>query len=418
MNDIRYYLKNAKIDKSGRIPVYLIFQHSGKQFEYYTKEKCKPEQWDAEKMKFRRSMAGYQEANELLESLTDKLRKAYREARNAGTVITNDLLRAALAGESKTVPAQYDLVKQYAAYLEARKTELKASTLKSMRNTLSRLTRYSSAVGGLRVDNYTGEVHGDLVAAMLNDMGPTSVGVVCKHLITFFTYCRDTLHLNLSPRHATIKKESAPSDRIHLTEADLQKLETATLPQHLDRVRDAFLFQCYTGLRYADLWRLKANHIEPRNGYRVICILPEKSVSRHAAKIKRIEIPLLDHAERILNRYADPDAYRLLPVLSNQKMNDYVKDVARLAGITDLVDTVEYVRGVPRLISVEKWKLVSSHVARHTFATLSLIKGVPLEVVSKSLGHSNLSTTLIYAKVADEYKNQQILSAWSGQSLK
>jgi site-specific recombinase XerD len=413
MNEIRYYLKSAKIDKAGKIPVYLIFQHSGTQFEFYTKEKCLPAQWDTDKMRFRRSMPGYQQANEFLELLVDKLRNAYRNARNTDTPVTNELLREALSVQAKTVPARNDLVTQFAAYLDARKAELKPSTMKSMRNTLARLTRYSSAIGGLRIDGYTNEVHGDLVAAMLNDMGPTSVGVVCKHLITFFAYCRDVLNIKLSPRQATIKKESAPSDRIYLTEADLDKLETVVLPPHLDRVRDAFLFQCYTGLRYADLWRLKSSHIEQRTGYRVICLVPEKSVSRHAVKIKRIEIPLLEQAERILTRYTDPDAYRLLPVLSNQKMNDRVKEIAQLAGICELVDTVEYVRGVPRLVSAEKWQLVSSHVARHTFATLSLIKGVPLEVVSKSLGHSNLSTTLIYAKVADEFKNRTILNAWS-----
>jgi integrase/recombinase XerD len=412
MNEIRFRLQSSKTDKSGRVPVYLIFQHSSTQFDYYTKEKCKPTEWDADKMRFRRSMPGYQEANEHLELLIDKLRKAYRDARNADTEITNDLLRSAVSGRSKSVPVRVSLSDQFAAYLESRKSDLQPSTLKSMNNTLSRLRRYSSAVGGLRVDNYTNEVHADLVAAMLNDIGPTSVGVVSKHLITFFNYCRDTLHLKLSTRHATIKKESAPSDRIYLTETDLRKLETVVLPLHLDKVRDAFLFQCYTGLRYADLWRLHSRHIEQRSGYRVLCMVPEKSVSRHATKIRRIEIPLLDGAERILTRYNQPDAYRLLPVLSNQKMNDAVKEVARLAGLVDEVEYIEYVRGVPRLATVAKWQRVSSHVARHTFATLSLIKGVPLEVVSKVLGHSNLATTMIYAKVADEWKNKTILNAW------
>lgn len=413
MNEIRFRLQNSKVDKSGRVPVYLIFQYSSTQFEYYTKEKCKPTDWDIEKMKFRRSMPGYQEANEQLELLTDKLRKAYRDAKNADLAVTNDLLRTAILGPTKSVPVRVDLPSLFESYLDSRQSELKQSTLKSMRNTLARLRRYSTVVGGLRVDNYTNEVHADLVSAMLDDMGPTSVGVVSKHLITFFAYCRNTLHMKLHTHHATIKKESVPSDRIYLYESDLEKLESIALPQHLDKVRDAFLFQCYTGLRYADLWKLQARHIEQRDGYRVICIVPEKSVSRRTVKIKRVEIPLLDGAERILLRYSDPTAYRLLSILSNQKMNDAVKEVCQLAGLVEVVDYVEYVRGVPRLASVEKWTRVSSHVARHTFATLSLIKGVPLEVVSKVLGHSNLATTMIYAKVADEWKNKTILNAWS-----
>lgn len=407
----------SKIDKSGRVPVYLIFQHSGTQFEYYTKEKCKPSDWDIDKMKFRRSMLGYQEANEQLELLTDKLRKAYRDARNADTLITNESLRTALIGPAKFVPVRVDLPSLFASYLESRQSELRPSTLKSMRNTLSRLRRYADVIGGLRIDNYTNEVHSDLVSAMLEDMGPTSVGVVSKHLITFFVYCRDTLHLKLHTRHATIKKESVPSDRVYLTQADLQKIETVALPPHLDKVRDAFLFQCYTGLRYADLWKLQARHIEERDGYRVLCIIPEKSVSRRTVKIKRVEIPLLEGAERILTRYDNPTAYRLLPVLSNQKMNDAIKEVCYCAGLTEIVDVVEYERGVPKLVTAEKWTCVSSHVGRHTFATLSLIKGVPLEVVSKALGHSNLATTMIYAKVADEWKNKMILNAWKEKAV-
>ncbi|WP_143092557.1 site-specific integrase [Arsenicibacter rosenii] len=145
----------------------------------------------------------------------------------------------------------------------------------------------------------------------------------------------------------------------------------------------------------------------------MLSFIPEKSVSVRLKRTKRVEIPLLPDAEIILNRYAGN--YRILPVLSNQKMNDYVKDIAKLAGINTLVEQIRYEKGMPTLVSIPKHELVSSHIARHTFATLLIIKGVPLEVVSKALGHSDLKTTLIYAKIADEYKNQQILNAWGNQ---
>lgn len=410
MNDVKFYLKASRSDKKERAPIHLVFRYSGKQFVFPTSERCRPDQWDAERMRFKRSMPGYQEANEGLELLIDKLRKCYRNTTNAGRPVTNQLLKEALVGRSD-VAQRVDLVNQFAAYIAARKNELKASTLKSMNNSLNRLKRYAESVGGLRIDHYTNEIHADLCAAMLEDMSPVSVGVVSKHLNTFFSYCREVLDIQLHPRHATIKKETAQPDRIYLTEVDLSKLETTALPTHLDRVRDAFLFQTYTGLRYADLWRLQHRHIEPREGYRVLVLITEKSVSR-SGSVKRVEIPLLPGAERILSRY-DTGQFRLLPVLSNQKYNEALKEIALMAGLTEHVDTITYVKGVPLITSTEKWKLVSSHIARHTFATLSLIKGVPLEVVSKTLGHSNLHTTMIYAKVADEWKNQQILKSWS-----
>lgn len=411
MNQVRYFQKTVLTDKQGKIPVYLIFHYSGTQLEYYTKEKCAPSDWDADKMKFRRSLPGYQEANERLQVLTDRLRKAYRDTINADEPVTNDLLRIALRGNAHNVPKSVDLYTLYVAYLESRKAELKASTYKSMNNTAVRLKRYEKALGGMRVTHYTQDVHQDLVSAMLADMEPTSVGVVCKHLITFFSYCRNTLNIKLHTRHAQIKKESSAKERIYLTDSDLLKLEMATLATTLDKVRDAFLFQCYTGLRYQDLWRLKNHHIEQRDGYRVLCLLTEKSVSR-LGKIKRVEVPLLPAAERILSRY-DAASLRLLPILSNQKMNDGIKQVAEQAGLTDLVECVEYRAGIPSIVAVEKWKLCSSHIARHTWATQSLIKGVPLEVVSKTLGHSSMNTTKLYAKVVDEWKNKVILSAWA-----
>ncbi|RYC70011.1 site-specific integrase [Spirosoma sordidisoli] len=412
MNEIYFKQKISKQDRSGFAPIFLEFNHNGGTLVLSTGEKCKPSDWNQETQKFRRSMPGYQQANESLERLRDKLRTAYRDARNADVAITNDFLRTAVSG--RAVRRVADLPTLYDEYVESRRSEFKPATLKSMRNTGSRLRRLSDRLGTLRAEHYTTEVHQSVVGSMLDDgLEPSSVGQVCKHLITFFRYCRDTLEITLHPRHATIKKESAPSDRIYLTEADLQKLHAAAMPPNLIRVRDAFLFQCYTSLRYADLWRLQHRHIENRGPYSVIVLIPEKSVSRRATKIKRIEIPILPDAQTILDRYAGD--YRLLPVLSNQKYNDYIKDVCELAGLTELVEQIEYRRGVPYITQVPKWSRVSSHVARHTWATLSLMKGVPLEVVSKTLGHSNLHTTMIYAKVVDDWKNQQILSAWATQ---
>lgn len=412
MNDIRYKLKLSKKDQSGKCPVFLEFNYNAGTLIVATGEKCQEDQWDAEKQKFRRSMPGYQEANESLELLRDKLRTAYRDARNADKPVTNDLLKSAITGKHKKRIA--DLPALFAEYLAAR-TDLKPATRKSMNNSLNRLRRYSVSVGGLRVENYTNDVHRALVSAMTaDDLDPSSVGTVCKHLITFFRYCRDTLAIELHPKHADIKKENSQVERIFLTEADLRKLELAALPPSLARVRDAFLFQCLTGLRYADLWRLQSHNIEQRSGYSVICLVPEKSVSRRGI-LKRVEIPLLPGALSILERYAGN--FRLLPVLSNQKYNDYIKEVAQIAGITDRTEIVDYVRGIPQLVQIEKWQKVSSHVARHTFATVSLMKGVPLEVVSKALGHSNLQTTMIYARVVDEWKNKAILSAWEEKAV-
>ncbi|MBO0951047.1 site-specific integrase [Fibrella forsythiae] len=301
----------------------------------------------------------------------------------------------------------------YAAYLDhCQSANYKPSTLKSMGVTAGRLKWFVAVSGPLSVRGYTNEVH----ARFLNyltvtlKLHPNSTANTNKHLRAFFNWCKSG-DIALHPQHASIKTEWASSERIYLTEAELKNIEQVKLSTALARVRDAFLFQCLTGLRYTELSRLDSSHIEQREGYRVLTFIAEKSVSVRAHKAKRVEVPILPGAEAILTRYADN--FRLLPVLSNQKMNDYVKDIAKQAGVTSVVEQIVFEKGVPVLARVPKHELVSSHIGRHTFATLCLVKGVPLEVVSKALGHSDLKTTMIYAKIADDYKNRSIYNAWS-----
>jgi site-specific recombinase XerD len=144
-------------------------------------------------------------------------------------------------------------------------------------------------------------------------------------------------------------------------------------------VRDIFLFSCYTGLAYADVQKL--NRSEIATG-----IDGEKWIFTHRQKTETSSrIPVLPPAQEILDRYKDhPQCLnqdRLLPILSNQKMNAYLKEIADLSNIT---------------------KKMTFHTARHTFATtVTLTNGVPIETVSKMLGHKNLKTTQHYAKILD-----------------
>ncbi len=135
------------------------------------------------------------------------------------------------------------------------------------------------------------------------------------------------------------------------------------------------MFQCYTGLSYSDVKQINHTHITTINEQKWIKMKRQKtSVS--------FSVPLLNKAEEILNRYNHNGKGLLFPVLSNHKMNQYLKILQELASID---------------------KTLTTHLARHTFATsITLANGVPIETVSRMLGHTKLSTTQIYAKVLDE----------------
>jgi site-specific recombinase XerD len=147
----------------------------------------------------------------------------------------------------------------------------------------------------------------------------------------------------------------------------------------LSVVRDIFVFSCFTGLSYADMAKLGPQHLHlGDDGEKWIIIDRTKTDTR-------CQIPLLQKAKSILKKYANnPECHSkglLLPVHSNQKMNSYLKELADICGIS---------------------KNLTMHVARHTFATsVTLNNGVPLETVSKILGHNSVKTTQIYARVLE-----------------
>ena len=161
-----------------------------------------------------------------------------------------------------------------------------------------------------------------------------------------------------------------PVDRGFLTEDEIEVLMSKKFGvKRLEHVRDIFVFSCFTGLAYIDVSNLTDENIVTIGGTDWIMTKRQKtSITEN--------VPILDVAREIINKYhssADRNG-RLLPILSNQKMNAYLKEIADLCGIK---------------------KRLSYHMARHTYATLLLSKGVPMETVSKLLGHTNIKTTLM-----------------------
>ena len=166
-------------------------------------------------------------------------------------------------------------------------------------------------------------------------------------------------------------------DRAYLNQRELNFIEETRFARAtLETTKDIFLFACYTGLSYIDVKNLtQENLIKGINGKDWIYCRREKSQTP-------MKIPLLEKAQEILQKYRNPVSEFLLPVYSNQKTNNYLKEIASQCKI---------------------YKKLSFHVARHTFATtITLSNGVPIETVSKLLGHSKLSTTQIYARVVDQ----------------
>lgn len=188
---------------------------------------------------------------------------------------------------------------------------------------------------------------------------------------------------------ADFKLSLKETDRPYLTEAELDLISQKKFRNiRLDHVKDMFLFSCYTGLAYADVKKLHRAEIEQTpNGLYWIKTRRQKTKQRS-------QIPVLAAAKEIIDKYCDLNKLSaqdpILPVISNQKMNAYLKEIANIAGIE---------------------KNLTFHVARHTFATtVTLQNGISIESVSRMMGHTNIQSTQHYARIVDKKISDEMIA--------
>lgn len=197
----------------------------------------------------------------------------------------------------------------------------------------------------------------------------------------------------------SIKKQKL--EVIALTENEFQTLHKMDLSKNerLDRVRDLLCFSCVTGLRYSDLKQLKHDHVN------------KTEIQLTVTKTKDLlSIPLNKYSLEILEKYKDQS--KPLPVISNQRVNEYIKELCRLAEINDPIEIVRF-KGAERVTTVcPKWELISIHNGRKTFATLSLEKGMNAETVMKLGGWSDYKSFSRYVNITENVKRKAMVSAW------
>lgn len=206
----------------------------------------------------------------------------------------------------------------------------------------------------------------------------------CGHnsCIKHLRYLKQIISIALKNRYITndpfddYKLGYKPVNKEFLIESEIKKLMNKKFSvKRLEEVRDVFLFQIFTGLAYIDAANLtKDNIFEDGLSQKWIRLIRQKSSVQ-------ANIPLLDVPLSILEKYSGLENGKLLPIHTNQKMNEYLKEIAALCGIN---------------------KRLTTHCGRHSFSTLMLTKGVSIESVSKMLGHTNITTTQIYAKILNE----------------
>ena len=187
-------------------------------------------------------------------------------------------------------------------------------------------------------------------------------------------------------------------DNVYLTEEELQAMHDAELPtKSLDRVRDCFLLLAWTGCRYSDLQQIDKSNIKG-----------DVMTFRQYKTNNKVSIPIHPIVREILDKYN----YELPTEISNQKFNDYLKDVARLSGITATESRTRTEGGKLTTTKCEKWQLVTSHTGRRSFATNMYKRGLPSIMIMSITGHKTESAFLKYIKVRQDEHAQMMLNEW------
>ena len=233
----------------------------------------------------------------------------------------------------------------------------------------------------------------------VKEMRNSTIGKQLSFLKWFLRWAfKKGVHQNNAYDSYKPKLKSTQKKIIFLTWEELNKLrefEIPTTKQALDRVRDVFLFQCFTGLRYSDVFNLRRSDIK---GDHIEVTTVKTSDS--------LIIELNNHSKAILDKYKDVafEDDKVLPVITNQKMNDYLKELAEMAGIDEPVRQTYY-KGNERIDEVTpKYALLGTHAGRRTFICNALALGIPPQVVMKWTGHSDYKAMKPYIDIADDIK--------------
>jgi integrase len=381
---INFLLRKNRESADNKFPVYVRFTLKNNRVELSTGIFISKDHWDESKQRIKGKIPGGSVSNERLDKMKTEIQDIYNQLRSSGeefdaTTIKNRLVNTE---ESKGVLFVFDY------YLNSILAKLNKGysmeTYKHYKSSRKRLAEFIStqlkktdipiqSINYKFLDSFDIYIKKDF-----NNQQNTAWNYH-KHLRRVINLAVSMDYIDKNP-YSKFKVGLDETHREILSMEELKRMEDKSIQiERLSVVRDIFIFACYTGLSFSDIAKLSRIHLQHGADGKEWIIIDRSKTNN------RCRIPILPKAREILKRYEDYPKISnkdiLLPILTNQKMNSYLKELGDICAIN---------------------KNITMHIARHTFATsVTLSNGVPIETVSKILGHTSLKTTQIYAKVLD-----------------
>ena len=382
---VQFVARKAAIQ--GELLIYVRVTINKRRAEISLKKTIKAAFWDNKAGRVMGDKKAMKELNPYIEEVRFKLTECYRHLQLAHKPLTAEAVKALFLGQEEQEHTLCSLITYHNTNM---KELLSPGTLKNYFTTEKYLKLFLEQKQR-RKDIYLSELNYQFITefeiflrkgAPLDESNPLTNNGIMKHmerLKKMVTLAAKMEWISKDPfQRYSLRFQKV--DKAFLTAEELYTEETTLLPIHkLNLARDLFVFSCYTGLSYIDLVNLKPSNI---------CTGADSEQWIYTFRQKTdiaVRVPLMPRAKQLIDKYKnDPRAINkglVFPYLSNQKINAYLKEIASVCNIQ---------------------KEFSFHMARHTFATtVTLTNGVPIETVSKMLGHTKLSTTQIYARVLE-----------------
>ena len=396
------------------VPIRMRVNFASKRIEFTTGYRIDAAKWDADKQRVKNGCSNKlkQSASEINASLLEyytEIQSIFKRFEVEDVMPTPEQIKEAFNALHKPVSEEpkpkkealpCDFFQVFDDFVEdcGRQNNWTDSTFEKFAAVKNHLTNFRE---GLTFEFFDERGLNDYVGYLrdVKEMRNTTIGKQLSFLKWFLRWAfKKGVHQNNAYDSYKPKLKSTQKKIIFLTWDELNRLREFKIPsnkQALERVRDVFLFQCFTGLRYSDVFNLRRSDIK---GDHIEVTTVKTSDS--------LIIELNKHSKAILDKYKDVafEDDKVLPVITNQKMNDYLKELAELAGIDEPVRQTYY-RGNERIDEVTpKYALLGTHAGRRTFICNALALGIPPQVVMKWTGHSDYKAMKPYIDIADDIK--------------
>ena len=396
------------------VPIRMRVNFASKRIEFTTGYRIDATKWDADKQRVKNGCSNKlkQSASEINASLLEyytEIQSIFKRFEVEDVMPTPEQIKKAFNALHKPVSEEpkpkkealpCDFFQVFDDFVEdcGRQNNWTDSTFEKFAAVKNHLTNFRE---GLTFEFFDERGLNDYISYLrdVKEMRNTTIGKQLSFLKWFLRWAfKKGVHQNNAYDSYKPKLKSTQKKIIFLTWDELNRLRESKIPsnkQALERVRDVFLFQCFTGLRYSDVFNLRRSDIK---GDHIEVTTVKTSDS--------LIIELNKHSKAILDKYKDVafEDDKVLPVITNQKMNDYLKELAELAGIDEPVRQTYY-RGNERIDEVTpKYALLGTHAGRRTFICNALALGIPPQVVMKWTGHSDYKAMKPYIDIADDIK--------------